>query len=166
MIESKGKIRFFIHKTDEDYFEEWHHEFFVDGLISDFEDNWDEERCMSEFIANAGFNSGEIPDHIQEIIKDYAVDDVIEIYSDYTLEGETIEEETISDYWNEDEYDEWIFLSNPKHRKLEDHQVTSYFGYVVKKEIGPNDSKWEMPPDVEHNKPGEFNLIRSKGKYE
>lgn len=112
MSTTKGKIRLFLYKIDEKDFEEVSHEIFEDCLISDVEYN-EYSEVIKEEISNAGFSDVV---GILDILKNYEIDDCIEIVGDIYVEYRGYGEDTECDVW----------LDNCLSRKLTPEQIERF----------------------------------------
>ena len=105
-----GKLRVFVHKTDDDNsYETFKITTFDDQLISDVEENTDMEWLKME-IEQIGLDG--VDDQIKDILKQYETDAFIEI---------------LADAWFTPEYDEYaLLLENIKHRGLNEYQIDRF----------------------------------------
>jgi len=129
-VDYRGKIRCFIHKTDNDEYEEFETVVFDDCLISDVPDWHYDKESLSMEIDNIGLYGFE--DSIKDILKEYPVDSYIEIVADAFIKY------TFDSYYNEPDAEMWF--ENIKHRELNEYQVLRF----VKKGDGKQNNLGEV----------------------
>ena len=102
-----GKIRAFVHKTDDDNsYETFKITAFDDQLISDVEENTDREWLKIE-IDQIGLDG--VDEQIKDILAKYETDTFVEI---------------LADAWFTPEFDEYaLLLENIKHRGMNEYQI-------------------------------------------
>lgn len=116
MKDYRGKIRCFIHKTDDNKYEDFGMIVFDDCLISDVPSSqYDKESLLME-IDNIGLDGFE--DSIKDILKEYSMDSYIEIVADAFIKY------TFDSYYNEADAEMWF--ESVKHRKLNKYQVSRF----------------------------------------
>lgn len=112
----RGKIRCFIHKTDEDEYEELGITVFDDCLISDVPDWQHDKESLVMEIDNIGLDGFE--DSIKDILKEYPVDSYIEIVADAFIKY------IFDSYYNEADAEMWF--EDVKHQKLNKYQISRF----------------------------------------
>ena len=112
----RGKIRCFIHKTDDEEYEEFGITSFDDCLISDVPDWQHNKRSLLMEIDNIGLDGFE--DSIKDVLKEYPVDSYVEIVADAFIKY------TFDSYYNEADAEMW--LEDVKHRILNKHQILRF----------------------------------------
>ena len=80
-----------------------------------------DEQWIQSNIDNIGFDG--ISESINEVLKSYAADDVVEILADYCIKGSWSHS-----YFDGDDYEEWEHLENIQHNKLRDTEITRFIG--------------------------------------
>jgi hypothetical protein len=152
MSKGRAKIRLFVIKEDEgmpDGFEVLRHALFVDGLIAGVNppeqsegpfkfsvkelETQDETRLTDDEwiqmeIDNVGFDG--IEEDINKVLESYQIDDVVEIYADYCIEGHW------SHSYDGPDYEEWSHLENIQHVKLTDAKIKRFIGDFKRGEDG------------------------------
>ena len=120
-----GKIRCFVHKTDDNEYEEFAITVFDDRLISDVDDDMRECEILTMETDNIGLYGFE--DSIKDILKNYPIDDCVEIVADAHVE-----------YTSDEDVNAEMWLENAKHRKLSKYQISRFISKQFLKYTGPH----------------------------